>query len=297
MPIRAVTPEWLRRALAGLVGLCLTTLLAACASTPPGRYAQEHDSAPTSPLDIAYVKEPVPRLEPPSRYGNPSSYVVRGRRYHTLASSAGYRERGIASWYGTKFHGHRTSSGDTYDMYEMSAAHRTLPLPTYARVTNLRNGASVIVKINDRGPFHDNRLIDLSYAAATRLDIIAEGTGLVEVAAIEPVQYARQQRMLKAKASRPKLPRAASAEAVAVHHNTAMYLQVGAFAKRSNAERLQDRLARMELPGRLHISEGQADRRRVYRVRIGPLQTVQSADEVAQKLSLQGIQSPRVVID
>ncbi|MGD2074241.1 MAG: septal ring lytic transglycosylase RlpA family protein [Gammaproteobacteria bacterium] len=297
MPTTAASPEWLRHAGAGLAGLSLAALLAACASAPSGRYSQEHDSAPVTPVDVSDVREPIPRAEPRSRYGNPSSYVVRGRRYHTLASSAGYRERGIASWYGTKFHGHRTSSGDTYDMYQMSAAHKTLPLPTYARVRNLRNGASVIVKINDRGPFHENRLIDLSYAAASRLGILGEGTGLVEVETIDPVQYARRQGAPKIAASKPKLPSAASAEVVAERQDTALYLQVGAFAKRSNAERLHDELAGMQLPGKLHISEGLSDEKPVYRVRIGPLSTVQSADEVAQRLSLRGIQSPSVVID
>ena len=164
------------------IGLtCVIALgLGACTSgswQQNSRYSQAQDTAPAQHIDVSSVKDAVPRPEPYSRYGNPPSYVVLGKRYHTLGSSDNYRERGIASWYGTKFHGHRTSSGESYDMYKMSAAHKSLPLPTYARVTNLGNGKSVIVKINDRGPFHENRLIDLSYAAASRLDILGKGTG------------------------------------------------------------------------------------------------------------------------
>ncbi len=290
-------PDSCRRVTAWALSSFLAALLGACSSTPPSRYAQTHDSAPPAPVDLAEVKEAVPRAEPRSRYGNPPSYVVRGKRYRTMSSSAGYSERGIASWYGTKFHGHRTSSGDTYDMYQMTAAHKTLPLPTYARVTNLRNGKSVVVKINDRGPFHDNRLIDLSYAAAARLGILGAGTGRVEVQSIDPSQYAEQQRKLSAAASQPKLPRPDSAAAVAERQNTAMYLQVGAFQDRGNAERLHSELAAMEIPANLHISEGLANQKRIYRVRIGPLQTVESADNVTQMLTGQGILSPRIVID
>ncbi|MGK0168493.1 MAG: rare lipoprotein A, partial [Gammaproteobacteria bacterium] len=135
---------------------------------------------------VPQTEDAVPRVEAHSKYGNPASYVVLGKRYSTLASSDGFVQRGIASWYGSKFHGRRTSSGETYDMYAMSAAHKALPLPTYARVTHLGTGASIIVKINDRGPFHDNRVLDLSYAAALRLGIVRAGTGPVEIRAITP---------------------------------------------------------------------------------------------------------------
>ena len=298
MPTRTARIDITRAATTSLLRGCLAALLlAGCSSPAPSRYAQKQDSAPQQPVDVAAVKDAVPRPEPRSRYGNPASYVVHGKRYHTVASSKGYRERGIASWYGTKFHGHRTSSGDTYDMYQMSAAHKTLPLPTYAQVTNLRNGKSVIVKINDRGPFHDNRLIDLSYAAAARLEILGQGTGLVEVEAIDPHRYAAEQSKARIAASQPKLAAEKTAAAAAERNSTALYLQVGAFRERANAERLRSQLAAVELPGSLHISEGLADRKRVYRVRIGPLQTIESADKVAQILADQGIASPSVVID
>ena len=137
----------------------LVLLLASCSSTTSKGTA---DHAPAKPRDISGITDAVPRPEPYSRYGNPESYVVFGKRYYTRNDSKDYREQGIASWYGSKFHGRRTSSGEVYDLYKMTAAHKSLPLPTYARVTNLRNGRSIIVKINDRGPFHNNRIIDLS---------------------------------------------------------------------------------------------------------------------------------------
>lgn len=133
--------------------------------------------------------EPIPRAEPPSRGGNADTYVVFGRRYRVRETSEGYREQGTASWYGADFHGRKTSSGPLYDMYELTAAHKSLPLPAYVRVTNLENGRSTVVKVTDRGPFVSGRIIDLSYAAALRLDMLERGTALVEVAALEPYQY------------------------------------------------------------------------------------------------------------
>ena len=154
-----------------LVWLVCVVIVAACASP----YSKK-DSAPKKPATrVDRTEKVIPKAEPKSKYGNPKSYVVFGQRYHTLPTAKGYVEQGIASWYGTKFHGRRTSSGETYDMYAMTAAHKTLPLPTYARVTNKKNGRSIIVRINDRGPFHENRIIDLSYAAATKLGIVTTG--------------------------------------------------------------------------------------------------------------------------
>lgn len=152
---------------------------------PAPRHERDRPPPPGSvPRDIALTPDAVPRHEPRSRYGNPASYVVFGRTYHTLASAEGYRERGVASWYGEKFHGRRTSSGEAYDMYAMTAAHKTLPLPAYVRVTHLGNGRSIVVRVNDRGPFHDKRIIDLSYAAAARLGMIDQGQAAVEVVAL-----------------------------------------------------------------------------------------------------------------
>lgn len=157
-----------------------------------GRYAMDSDAYPDQPPDVSNVPDAVPRVEPLSRSGNRPTYEVWGKTYHVLSDPAGYEKRGTASWYGEKFHGYATASGEIYDMYKMSAAHRSLPLPTYARVTSLDNDRSVIVKVNDRGPFHGDRLIDLSYAAAARLDILGNGTGRVRVEAIDPVAWQAQ---------------------------------------------------------------------------------------------------------
>ncbi|GHA92284.1 septal ring lytic transglycosylase RlpA family protein [Modicisalibacter luteus] len=167
-------------------------------SSGGGRYAMDSDAYPDLPPDVSNVPDAVPRVEPLSRSGNRSTYEVWGKTYHVLPSAEGYEQGGKASWYGEKFHGYATASGEIYDMYKMSAAHRSLPLPTYARVTNVDNNRSVIVKVNDRGPFHDDRLIDLSYAAAARLGILRNGTGHVRVEAIDPVVWqANQKRQQK----------------------------------------------------------------------------------------------------
>jgi rare lipoprotein A len=259
--------------------LLLVTLFAGCSSQET---LDTGDNAPLNPKDLSGVQNAVPRVEPHSRYGNPESYVVFGKRYYTKSSSAGYTERGIASWYGTKFHGRRTSSGEPYDIYKMTAAHKTLPLPTYAHVTNLRNGRTIIVKINDRGPFHANRIIDLSYAAAARLGILEYGTGLVEVEAIDPSKPAPQ-------------PPAVTRQAVAGDPTT-LFLQVGAFSNRDNAERLGKRLQSSNL-GEVHITEAHNTARPLYRVRIGPLTTVDDADRISNSLISLGISDTRVIID
>lgn len=177
------------------VAICLLALLSACSTNSWQRPSNtqrpipqnSQDSRPSEPFDASIVPDAVVKPEPYSKYGNPPSYEVNGKRYYTSKTSAGYIERGLASWYGTKFHGKRTSSGEAYDMYAMTAAHKTLPLPTYAEVTNLSNNKKVIVRINDRGPFHGDRIIDLSYTAALKLGIVGTGTGRVEVRALDPV--------------------------------------------------------------------------------------------------------------
>ena len=176
--------------------------------TPGGLYAPGvADGAPDIPADVANPPEPVPHAEPLSHYGNRTPYVVLGKTYAVLPSAIGYIERGVASWYGTKFDGRATSNFEPYDMYQFTAAHRTLPLPSYARVTNLDNGRSVIVRVNDRGPFHEGRLIDLSYAAAVKLGVNVHGTANVEVSGInpdEPLPPARAARATTSHAAVPK---------------------------------------------------------------------------------------------
>ena len=178
-------------ALLALAGLALTMVvgLAGCFSTPRRTAPVPASPAPpvlSPPPAAASVPDAVPRLEPRARYGNPPFYDVFGKRYYVLSSSVGYWERGVASWYGPGFHKERTSTGEPYDMYGMTAAHKTLPLPAYVRVTNLQNGRSVVVRVNDRGPFVGNRIIDLSYTAAARLDMLRNGPAMVEVRAIDP---------------------------------------------------------------------------------------------------------------
>ena len=248
----------------------------------------EEDGVPARSINFKAVPDAVPRVEPRSRSGNPSNYVVNGRRYYVRDSAVGYRERGIASWYGTKFHGRRTSSGERYDMYAMTAAHRSLPLPTYVQVTNLQNGRQIVVKVNDRGPFHQNRIIDLSYAAAHKLGIAGRGTGLVEVVAITPGQTAPVTTKVATVKPAPT--------AVNGHSLPGLYLQVGAFINQINAERLRDRLVRSSL-GRVHVQSAIAGDRPVYRVRLGPLGTVDQADRLAQTLNNLGYSEPRIVID
>ncbi|MBK5966133.1 hypothetical protein CCR95_19120 [Thiocystis minor] len=160
--------------------LLLLALLSGCASQV------DRPDGDDIPPRIARIPDAVPRVEPLSKSGNPESYVVFGKRYRTQRSSRGYVERGLASWYGKPFHGRKTSSGEIYDMHAMSAAHKTLPLPTYARVTNIENGRSIVIRINDRGPFHGPRLIDLSHTAAVKLGVVKTGTAMVEVRAIDP---------------------------------------------------------------------------------------------------------------
>lgn len=245
------------------------------------RYQQADDGSPEhAALEaIANLEEPVPQVEPRSRYGNGPVYTVRGKTYHVLDSARGYKQRGTASWYGTKFHGHLTSSLEPYDMYKFSAAHKTLPLPTYARVTNLDNGTSVIVRINDRGPFHGQRLIDVSYAAAVRLGIWKQGTGRVEVETINP------------RSEELPLPPTVSAELTGPR----VYLQAGAFADMDNAQELAERLREMQL-GQVRVVSAMVGGRKLQRVRLGPLRNALEADRLKQKLTQHGMPSAQVVI-
>lgn len=243
------------------------------------RYRDGRDSVPP-PFDVSKLREPVPKAEPLSRYGNKSPYSVRGKTYRVLPTARGYDERGIASFYGNKFHGYKTSSLETYDMYAFTAASTTLPLPSFARVTNLDNGKSVIVRVNDRGPFHDNRLIDLSYAAAVKIGIWPKGTGLVEVRGIDPAHPAQELR----------------APAVVSGGHPAIYLQVGAFADASNANRLAQRLRAADV-GAVQVVDGVVRGQRLRRVRVGPLASVERADEVSRRIERMGLPPPQVAVD
>ena len=270
--------------------LLLPLALTACGtvSGPRGGATDTaRDGAPSQKVDVDSIPDAVPRAERRSKYGNPTTYAVAGKTYRTLSDSEGYQESGIASWYGTKFHGRRTSSGEPYDMHGMTAAHKTLPLPTYAEVTNLQNGRKVIVKINDRGPFHANRLIDLSHAAASKLGILATGTGLVEVRTITPPGA--------------DAPKTVATETGNDEPSTVkLYLQAGAFSNRDNAERLRIRInevAANAAQRNVQIVEKQADHSVRYRVRIGPFASVGEVDRFTGDLRRLGVRDTQVVID
>jgi len=268
--------------LAAASAAALCVVLTGCAISarrapqPPERLPPPA-AVPPPPVGVESIPDAVPRLEPRSAHGNPPFYDVLGRRYFVLAAADGYLERGVASWYGPTFHGGNTSSGEPYDMYGMSAAHRTLPLPTYARVTNLRNGRSVVVRINDRGPFVANRLIDLSYTAAAKLDMIREGTTLVEVRALTP-------------GAPDELTRSAQSPP------PSLYVQAGAFADAHNAQHLLERLHAAGLASAFILSplDGKS---RLYRVRLGPVSGVAQFDSLAARLAALGIRDARLALD
>lgn len=286
--------------------ICAVTL-AACANP----YSKK-DSAPKKPSTrVDRSEKIVPKVEPKSKYGNPTSYVVFGRRYFVLDSSQGYVEQGIASWYGTKFHGRRTSSGETYDMYAMTAAHKSLPLPTYARVTNKKNGRSIIVRINDRGPFVKNRIIDLSYAAATKLGIVTTGTGLVEVRAIDPrssdARRAAQRKELPEDvvdvAANPEEVEATVSKAAdtlpsadAIEKEVGIYVQLGAFRSRDNAHKLRAQFSALDV-GDVKVKEVAFEDAPIYKVWIGPLDTVEQADNTVDKITQLGHKDYKLVFE
>ena len=226
-----------------------------------------------------------------SSRGNPPFYEVFGERYYVLNTSSDYIERGIASWYGKKFHGKPTSSGEIYDMHAMTAAHKTLPLPTDVRVTNLRNGKSIVVRVNDRGPFVDNRIIDLSYSAARKLDMISTGTTFVEVETF--MGNATKAPLLADSASRPTVTKAAVSIANPISSAVAessmgttvihLYLQVGAFGDRLNAQKLQQQLNSHGIAN-VVIRYDQSREPALYRVRLGPITNVAEYDSLVKRV-------------
>jgi rare lipoprotein A len=267
--------------------------------------AHKGDYGPDKPVDVSNVKDAVPTDVTPSRYGNPSTYTVLGQNYTLLPACKGYHDRGIASWYGMQFHGGRTSDGETYDMYAMTAANKVVPIPCYVRVTNLKNGKSVVVKINDRGPFVANRLIDLSYAAASKLGMLGSGTALVDVQAVGPGDLpppaATALPAMSVATAAVAAPPAASlapapyAAVPAANGAPQIFLQVGAYAERANADTAA---AKITAGGVNHafvlpVSEGT---RTLYKVRIGPLADVDSVDQLNTKLTGLGFNDAQIVI-
>lgn len=268
--------------------------LSACGSLPQSRYGFAQDSAPTRDVDHKRVTNAVPIHEPRSKYGNPKSYVVQGRRYTVRDSARGFRQKGIASWYGTKFHGHRTSSGESYDMYAMTAAHKTLPIPAYVEVHNLDNDRKIIVRVNDRGPFAPGRIIDLSFVAAKKLGITAKGTGRVEIRVVEPGSTQTASTSPTKTSQRTTI--AATALPAVLPTTGQLYLQVGAFTDRNNATQLLNRLVNAT-PENVLINRKATGNYSVYRVRIGPLGSEAEAQKLRTALKPLGLDSPNLVVD
>ena len=273
-------------------------LLAACGGQPPrpaavppaptfppvsgGGFYQDDGPAADIPVDLAAVADAVPREEPLHRFAN-RPYNVLGRDYVPLTARAPFRQQGVASWYGRKFHGQKTSSGEPYDMFGMTAAHPTLPIPSYARVTRVNGapgtGRSVVVRINDRGPFLHERVIDLSYTAAWKLGLADQGSGQVIVESVLPDALPAEPAPLQLAAREPPPEALRDIEEAAGH-----FLQLGAFGSRENAEALRLKLARMlgDLGDRLSI-------RRVgslHRLQLGPWQDAAEARRIAGQLKL-----------
>jgi rare lipoprotein A len=237
-------------------------LLSACT---PSRYQHAQDFTPAPITDISVLKEPTPKEEARSVMGNPERYTVLGEEYQVMSDANNYSEEGIASWYGMKFHGHRTSNGEIYDVYQFSAAHKTLPLPSYVRVTRLDNQQSVVVRVNDRGPFHEGRIIDLSYAAAVKLGINKQGTAQVRVDVIHP--------------PKPK---------------TEHWVQVSALSDPSAALHLKQHLqSQLDQQWPVTISSPQGkDQSTLHKVRVGPVEEGKPLQQLLDKLAQLNFNQP-----
>lgn len=255
-----------------LMAAMASLLLTSCADKPK-KAPEASDGPSTENLSAADIKDAVPRAEPRARYGNHSPYEVFGKKYTVMDSSKGYRKKGTASWYGSKFHGRRTSSGEPYDMHLATAAHKYLPLPTYAEITNLDNGRKVVVKINDRGPFKDDRLIDMSYGAALRLDMIQTGTARVEVRAIDV-------------GGGSEIANTPPAKAV----TSETWLQAGAYSQKEGAQQLARSLENANLvPVSIKDVDG------LYRVWLGPFASATEAERVRERAIELGFDRPHTV--
>ena len=252
------------------------------------------DSAPNVVLDSSKIKDAVPKQEPIKRAGNFSPYTVLGKTYHVMPSAKGYQGQGVASWYGKKFHGRLTSNGEVYDMYAMTAAHKTLPIPAYVRVENLDNGKSAIVRVNDRGPFHTGRIIDLSYAAATKLGVIATGTANVRVTIVDTSPK-------KPEPVVAKMPTigalSTDASITSIEEGwvaKGQYLQVANFNSAMAAEKLQKK-TQASVTFTTHIVETSIDGSLRYRVLVGPIAEASQRESLEAELLLLGFDKPFAV--
>ncbi len=283
------------------LGLCALAL-AACSTAPSkraGGFYQDDGPPERAPADLAATPDAVPRVEPFHPYAN-RPYAALGRNFTPITDDRPFRQRGLASWYGRQFHGNRTASGERYDMFAMTAAHPTLPIPSYARVTNVRTGASAIVRVNDRGPFKPDRVIDLSYAAAVKLGIAATGTGEVEVvrltfADIRAGRYETAALPPAAPREPPAAPRQVEAAAAAPGFGSAAdaagpwSVQLGAFSIAGNAEALRERVAVLLEQSAADLAAAERTPRvvregGVFRVLIGALPDRMSAQSLAERI-------------
>jgi rare lipoprotein A len=255
---------------------------------------------PKPPRDLASIPDAVPRAEPRSRYGNPETYEVFGKKYRVMKSARGHVERGLASWYGPGFHAERTSSGEPYNMYSMTAAHKTLPIPSYVRVTHLGNGRSIVVRVNDRGPFVGNRIIDLSYTAAYKLGMIGTGTAPVEIRVLQPGDASSGRATAATPVAPPSAPTPAATPAPSPTQAvdtpslgiSSRFLQTGSFGSRANADAMTRRLAQSGIRNAV-IREARIGERVVYRVQVGPLDNAVEADDMVERLRLVGVPDAR----
>lgn len=276
-------------------------LLAACQSAPvppssttapvanAGRYSISQDRAPSQALDVSQIREVIPVPLNRTMAGNRSPYTVNGRSYRVMQTEEGFQQTGLASWYGEKFHGHQTSNGEIFDMYQVSAAHTGLPIPSFVRVTNLENQRSIVVRVNDRGPFHNDRVIDLSYAAAYKLGFANQGTALVHIEAIVPSQNV----ILAANtASNPATTVTASATAAAGDR----YLQAGAFSDLRAAQRLSDRLRDLtSRPVFIRSIQAADTSQQLHRVRVGPISDPSEIERISDLMQSVNLGQPYVV--
>ena len=272
----------------------LAVLISAC-STPyqTPQIGTPKDGRPTNTVDVSKIPNAKPAPVVRTRAGNAPEYTVLGKTYRTLPTSDGYQRRGEASWYGTKFHGRRTANGEVYNMFGMTAAHKTLPIPSYVRVTHVANGRSIVVRINDRGPFHGNRIIDLSYAAAKKLDVIATGVAIVDVVDVTPAERNVAASAIAAgNINKLKLePTQAMPSDVAPQNQKDVYLQLGAFKQYQSAENLRDKVA-MVLSKPINVVAG---RDKLHRVFVGPFNSPQQVASSQNLLKQRGLSEGHIV--
>ena len=254
---------------------------------------------PDVPPDVLDVPDAVPRVEARGTRGNPPVYEVFGKRYYVMASSEGWVERGTASWYGPGFHAQSTSLGERYDMYAMTAAHKTLPIPCYAEVTNLRNGRKIVVRINDRGPFVGDRIIDLSYTAAAKLDMLLAGTAPVEIRVLTPGRNAAGSALPPTIPAAPPPPptppvTVVNAPAASLPGAAPMFIQAGVFSDHENARRRVEVLlaAGLELAS---LDEVPRSDRTLHRVRVGPFASIDEFELTMNRLHELGITDARLI--